>query len=555
MKYLYFLKFKLFTIFIIVLWVSLFSSTIIYSQWSEHCFINNNPWQCRINCITNDVKGNLYTGGFLYNDYLKYYVAKWDGVSWSELGGTDSCYLNGQIFCITTDSKCNLYAGGIIHNDINNYCVSKWVDTAWVEVGGKNNSTFNGYINCITSDTNGNLYTGGDFYNAKGYQFIAVWNGKTWEELGGTNTSTFNGSISCITKDIKGNIFVGGEFINGSGNHFIAKWNGKTWEELGGSNKSTFNDKISCIASDHTGNIYAAGSFYNDSDNCYVAKWNANYWDKGGKWDELGSSNLWYYYGGFSSIATDIYNNVYAAFNQSYSKGRDGVFIRNYFAKWDGKSWIGVGDNSTSTSSEKGAISCISTDSLSNILVAYGTCIGKYNITKSAEIISLNSKKLEKYLVLNWQTTSETNISNFIIQHSIDGISFTDIGIIQAVGSGANAYQFSDSNLLDGLNYYRLECVDKNSSVTYSKVLTIDWLNVDLKVIVYPNPAKTSVTIKGNHIISIELFDNVGRIVKNFFVQDVSNPIISVKELERGIYFLRVHSNNGQVHKGALLKE
>lgn len=64
-------------------------------------------------------------------------------------------------------------------------------------------------------------------------------------------------------------------------------------------------------------------------------------------------------------------------------------------------------------------------------------------------------------LTVNWHTSSELNTSHFIIQHSGDGSSFTDIGTVKAVGNGANSYSFADTHPTKGANYYRLKVLIK----------------------------------------------------------------------------------------------
>jgi len=53
---------------------------------------------------------------------------------------------------------------------------------------------------------------------------------------------------------------------------------------------------------------------------------------------------------------------------------------------------------------------------------------------------------------------------------------------------------------------------------------------------VYPNPSKDKVTISGNHIASVQVIDNIGRVVKVVSLKDATNPVLSVSGLPAGIY-------------------
>ena len=162
-----------------------------------------------------------------------------------------------------------------------------------------------------------------------------------------------------------------------------------------------------------------------------------------------------------------------------------------------------------------------------------------------------NNKAIET----NWHTATELNTSHFTVQHSTDGSSFTDIGTVKAIGSGANSYSFTDNKPANGINYYRLESVDKDGASTYSKVVSCEWLVVSKQLTVYPNPAKSFVTISGSHIASVQVVDNIGRVVKIVSLKDATNPTLSVSGLPGGVYHLRVQTTDGNVSGVGMVKE
>jgi hypothetical protein len=107
---------------------------------------------------------------------------------WSELGGTDSSTFHGFVYginSITTDDNGNIYAGGAFANSNGNYYIAKWNGTKWSELGGTNTSTFNNVIQSITTFNNSYVYGAGGFTNGNGKYYIAKWNGSSWSELGG----------------------------------------------------------------------------------------------------------------------------------------------------------------------------------------------------------------------------------------------------------------------------------------------------------------------------------------------------------------------------------
>jgi hypothetical protein len=178
-----------------------------------------------------DANGNIYVGGRFTNGNGKKYIAKWDGNSWTKLGGINSSTFNSNIYSLVNDINNSIYAGGGFTNGNGNYYVSKWDGSKWSELGGSNNSLFDGVIRTLLSDKNGNLFIGGNFSNDSSNFYIAKWDGSSWSELGGSNNSTFFGQINTLSKDINGNLYTAGYFtLNKVGytTYYVAKYSSTT---------------------------------------------------------------------------------------------------------------------------------------------------------------------------------------------------------------------------------------------------------------------------------------------------------------------------------------
>ena len=412
--------------YVVAIFCILLSITKTNAQWSELGGTNTSTFNYRINSLATNASGNIYATGSFTNDSGNNYVAKWNGSSWVKLGGINGYTFNSP----TTDASGNVYVAVGFTNVSTKQYVAKWNGSSWQELGGANSSTFNGNIFSLSTDARGNVYATGGFTNASGNNYVAKWNGSSWQELGGTNSSTFNNTINSLIADAKGNVFAGGHFTNSNYKHYVAKWDGSSWQELGGNNSfvsynlSTY---IASLATEASGNVYAAGYFANSSRNIYVAKWD------GSNWSEVGSVNRSIFNSTINSLITDTSGNLYAA---------------GYFTNTNGKYFV-----------------------------------AKYSaIGLPIKLASITATQEGKTITTNWNTSTELNTSHFIIQHSTDGSSFTDIGTVKAIGSGANSYAYTDNNPtpypLNGVLYYRLQSVDKDGTCTYSKVVSVQ-LTVD----------------------------------------------------------------------------
>jgi len=236
-----------------------------------------------IESVILDKAGNIYAaGGFTDTSTNTYYVAKWNGKTWSQLGtGSHALNANGIIYSLATDKSGNIYAAGRFSDSVINYTghpyVAQWNGSKWSELGtGVNALSPNGYIKTILTDSLGNVYAAGSFTNAAGYYYVAKWNGTNWSELGTIgNTLNANLEIITMTMDHSGNIYAAGSFTDGNGYPYVAKWNGTSWSELGTGNVAlNANNTIEAIAFDNSGDLFAGGEFTDAGNNFYVAEWN-----------------------------------------------------------------------------------------------------------------------------------------------------------------------------------------------------------------------------------------------------------------------------------------
>ena len=92
-------------------------------------------------------------------------------------------------------------------------------------------------------------------------------------------------------------------------------------------------------------------------------------------------------------------------------------------------------------------------------------------------LLDFNGLVRNKAIELVWKTALENNSKHFEVLKSTDGISFTEIGKVNAAGNstGIRAYQFMDNTPASGMNYYKLKQVDLDGSFVYSKNIAINF--------------------------------------------------------------------------------
>jgi len=157
-----------------------------------------------------------------------------------------------------------------------------------------------------------------------------------------------------------------------------------------------------------------------------------------------------------------------------------------------------------------------------------------------------------------WQTATELNTSYFNIQKSIDCSFFHEIGTLKAIGLGANSYELTDRCPANGINYYRLQSVDKDGCGSYSKVVSINFGDKQTFSII-PNPAKDFATINFSKPLdnaTIEVYDITGKQVIIKLLSGSTNAYeLNTQSLKSGLYVIKVNTATGNYNEKLLINK
>ncbi len=170
------------------------------------------------------------------------------------------------------------------------------------------------------------------------------------------------------------------------------------------------------------------------------------------------------------------------------------------------------------------------------------------------EIVDLYGKIEGRTNVIKWTTLSETNNDYFNIQHSVDGMEFSNVGVLKGAGTTFQLtdYNFVDSQPAPGTSYYRLEQIDFDGTSSYSPIVSItrdkDEYSIDA-ISLSPSPVISQTTLVISSTIKektiVEVRDINGRIQETFTVDvEIGGNFIQMdgSNWSNGIYFLRTRS-------------
>lgn len=171
------------------------------------------------------------------------------------------------------------------------------------------------------------------------------------------------------------------------------------------------------------------------------------------------------------------------------------------------------------------------------------------------EAVSLKSK-----VVLKWETASEINNNYFLVERSVDGKSFSQIGNVPGQGNSNNLsfYEFEDLKPNSGINYYRIAQVDFDNKYSYSEIKAVEFFN-EFSIRIKPNPIDEMAGIFFNGKIEptykVNLFNLLGQPLRGFEAAPINNMIIlDLSDYAPGIYSILIKTR-GEVYHERIIKK
>jgi hypothetical protein len=122
-----------------------------------------------------------------------------------------------------------------------------------------------------------------------------------------------------------------------------------------------------------------------------------------------------------------------------------------------------------------------------------GGCTGDIDVCGDSqlpiELVSFEASTSENSVVLHWATAFEQDVSEFVIEKSIDGMDFMDMISIKSKGNSKvrQDYEVRDENPFIGNTYYRLKEIDINGTTETFEIVAAKFSGRK-KASVFPNP-------------------------------------------------------------------
>jgi len=181
----------------------------------------------------------------------------------------------------------------------------------------------------------------------------------------------------------------------------------------------------------------------------------------------------------------------------------------------------------------------------------------RQNPAYAYQMLNFTANKVQtaRQVEVVWKTQNEENYTNFTVERSTDGGKTFDIlGGVKAASQGQ--YSFLDKNPVIGQNLYRLKQEDINNSISYSKIVPIQYANLGdqlatNKLTIYPNPASSTINLtiaaetKEPATYKIRFLNAMGTVVKEITSSQTSWQG-NIGNLQPGTYLVRVINDKTQ---------
>lgn len=167
-------------------------------------------------------------------------------------------------------------------------------------------------------------------------------------------------------------------------------------------------------------------------------------------------------------------------------------------AGWNGTQWINQGNTNTTGNAGNNPSGTVKSNPALAVFGPFTIGSSTTSNTLPISLVSFSAQIQNNNIALAWETTNEIYASHFNIQRSTSGTDFSTVGKVNTI-SGGN-YAFIDNILsitpTPSSIYYRLQMVDNNGSLTYSKTVAVTPNATNNTVRIFPDPVRETLFVQ-----------------------------------------------------------
>lgn len=163
-------------------------------------------------------------------------------------------------------------------------------------------------------------------------------------------------------------------------------------------------------------------------------------------------------------------------------------------------------------------------------MIVFKQALPVYNFTTIAA-----TRNADKTVTVNWGIQNETNVNNYTVEQSNDGINFTVIGIrVPSANNGTNpTYTKIDNAASKAANWYRVKATSLNNTIKYSPIVMVNALQEGIEnnfptISIRPNPivdgdVNLNLEYQAEGPYTVNLINDLGQIIRTEKIMVKSN--------------------------------
>lgn len=186
------------------------------------------------------------------------------------------------------------------------------------------------------------------------------------------------------------------------------------------------------------------------------------------------------------------------------------------------------------------------TTSLRFILFVFVLFIS-FNYGATIHFVKFSVEQKNQAAILDWVSAEEGEVASFNIEKSLDGKFWFEISSVIPRKDSSIYYHnsYTDSNLADGVQYYRIKLVDSNGDEVFSNVNSFKLeKEIFLEPELFPNPSNGVFILKysfqSEQKPEFNIITSRGKIVDLIPINSSGFYTFDISELYQGVYFLQI---------------
>lgn len=172
----------------------------------------------------------------------------------------------------------------------------------------------------------------------------------------------------------------------------------------------------------------------------------------------------------------------------------------------------------------------------------------RYDNLLPVQLVNFSAAIQNNKPLLQWTVTNEQQMLGYDIERSIDGISFSATGFVAAKNTGIiTQYNFTDFNAINGKSFYRLKQKDKDGTITYSEIRSVETIAKNAWKLLNNTPGaqvQIQLSLSESTSVSLQLFTVAGAEVfrQQYGIVNAGITTFDIYKsiITSGVYYLKV---------------